>query len=347
MPQKSLNWRLFHVSFLSLYLEMVLIRWIGVEVRVFAYLSNFVLLACFVGFGIGCFQAARRFHATSAAFFVLLIIFLSSPPERFGFLPFRHITDFLAAPLSDAAVWDARSGASAARSLLLVAIGTGLTIILFTLVAASLVPFGRRVGKLFDLHPTPIVAYSVNVAGSLAGSWAFVLLSHLRTPPGVWFGVFLLGILPFVWAASWRERVLWASIAVGVGVILNPQRTPGTDVFWSPYQKLVVTPLLTKDGRVRRGYQIDVNNTSYQAILNLSAEFLTSHSDYFNLAMARLGHYNLPYHFATEAPRVLILGAGAGNDCAAALRHGASRVDCVEIDPLIAEIGTKYHPEKP
>jgi hypothetical protein len=43
----------------------------------------------------------------------------------------------------------------------------------------------------------------------------------------------------------------------------------------------------------------------------------------------------------------LILGAGAGNDVAGALRHGAEHVDAVEIDPVILGMGRQYHPEHP
>lgn len=41
------------------------------------------------------------------------------------------------------------------------------------------------------------------------------------------------------------------------------------------------------------------------------------------------------------------MGAGAGNDVAAALRNGATHVDAVEIDPAILDVGLKYHPERP
>lgn len=45
--------------------------------------------------------------------------------------------------------------------------------------------------------------------------------------------------------------------------------------------------------------------------------------------------------------RVLVVGAGTGNDVAAALRHGAAHVDAVEIDPTILDLGRTYHPERP
>jgi hypothetical protein len=43
----------------------------------------------------------------------------------------------------------------------------------------------------------------------------------------------------------------------------------------------------------------------------------------------------------------MVLGAGAGNDVAAALRNRAGWVDAVEIDPAIIQIGKQIHPERP
>ena len=40
-------------------------------------------------------------------------------------------------------------------------------------------------------------------------------------------------------------------------------------------------------------------------------------------------------------------GSGAGNDVAAANRFNINRIDAVEIDPVIADLGKKYHPEEP
>ena len=44
---------------------------------------------------------------------------------------------------------------------------------------------------------------------------------------------------------------------------------------------------------------------------------------------------------------VLVIGAGSGNDLAHALRFGAERIDAVEIDPVIQDIGMNYHPNRP
>jgi len=45
--------------------------------------------------------------------------------------------------------------------------------------------------------------------------------------------------------------------------------------------------------------------------------------------------------------KVLIVGAGSGNDAAGALRNGAGEVVAIEIDPAIIDIGRRLHPARP
>ena len=52
--------RLFLISFLVLFLEVALIRWMPAYVRLLAYFSNFILLASFLGIGVGCLLAPVR-----------------------------------------------------------------------------------------------------------------------------------------------------------------------------------------------------------------------------------------------------------------------------------------------
>jgi hypothetical protein len=56
----------------ALFLELLMIRWISSEIPVFAYFKNFVLIACFLGFGLGCCLSARRVRAM--AWFVPLLV---------------------------------------------------------------------------------------------------------------------------------------------------------------------------------------------------------------------------------------------------------------------------------
>jgi hypothetical protein len=52
-------WQLALISVAGLFLELLMIRWISSEIRVFAFFKNFVLVACFLGFGLGCYLSRR------------------------------------------------------------------------------------------------------------------------------------------------------------------------------------------------------------------------------------------------------------------------------------------------
>ncbi|HEV8148663.1 MAG TPA: hypothetical protein VGP61_00620, partial [Gemmatimonadales bacterium] len=52
--------RLALISLVSLYLELLLIRWVSSEIRVFAFFKSLVLIACFLGFGLGCYLTRAR-----------------------------------------------------------------------------------------------------------------------------------------------------------------------------------------------------------------------------------------------------------------------------------------------
>jgi SAM-dependent methyltransferase len=87
---------------------------------------------------------------------------------------------------------------------------------------------------------------------------------------------------------------------------------------------------------------IRVNHCYYQAILDCSPAAQPTEAN----ARAKM-FYGLPYQLQTEPGDVLVVGAGTGNDVAAALRHGAREVTAVELDPAILELGRRAHPERP
>src|SRR5436305_13599913 len=72
-------WRLPQLEltrFSTLFAELAFIRWIAVEVRVFAYFKNLTLLLCFVGFGLGCalVSEAPRWETAIKAFLGLVLV---------------------------------------------------------------------------------------------------------------------------------------------------------------------------------------------------------------------------------------------------------------------------------
>jgi protein-L-isoaspartate O-methyltransferase len=94
-------------------------------------------------------------------------------------------------------------------------------------------------------------------------------------------------------------------------------------------------------------YEIRTNDSWYQQIYNLSPEFIAKHPERFQDVPPEWNPYNLPYRFYRNPGSVLVLGAGTGNDVAAAVRNGGQRVVAVEIDPMIQQLGRELHFEKP
>ena len=100
-------------------------------------------------------------------------------------------------------------------------------------------------------------------------------------------------------------------------------------VVWSPYYRITW-------GQIDEGTAVEVNGIPHQAITTTELR-RTAEPTYF-----------LPYERAVEPPeRVLVIGAGTGADVAIALTEGAGRVDAVEIDPELYELGRRLNPERP
>jgi hypothetical protein len=120
--------------------------------------------------------------------------------------------------------------------------------------------------------------------------------------------------------------------------------SPNHFSFWTPYQQIEYTRFYLPSGDFVRGL-VQVNHTGYQAIINLSPSFLAQHPNLLK-EQQEDNPYNLPFRFAKPSPRVMIVGSGAGNDVAGAVRHNGI-VDAVEIDPAILALGRSQHPERP
>src|SRR5437868_2614315 len=71
---------LFLVSVLGLFLELMLIRWIGTEIRIFAYLQNTVLVVCFMGLGMGCLTCRKPIVVREILWPLLMLTLLLAVP---------------------------------------------------------------------------------------------------------------------------------------------------------------------------------------------------------------------------------------------------------------------------
>ena len=361
------RWRsLMLISLTSLFLELLLIRWVASEIRVFAYFKSLVLISCFLGFGLGCYLTRKKIRISYTIMPLIVLVLLVELP----WTPLRRLITNLSGFIgwfSDMHIW---ARAYFADNFLwgLISAGVAVSIVipLFGLIAITFIPLGQLVGWYLENSKKGIMAYSVNVAASITGIWLYTLLCFFSTEPIVWFAVVGLGLIAFFWPLTRVRAILITSFAVILVLfVVNTQKgrwwgedswkgsmsaenqlKPGKSrTFWSPYQKLTIVPLMKGDETVR--YILNTNDTWFQQIMDLSDSAVAKHPEMYAETPIQFHQYNLPFRFYKNPPKVLIAGAGMGNDVAAALRNGAGSVTAVEIDPLIQATGKALHFEHP
>ncbi len=345
----AVDWRRIVVAgAATLFVELALIRYIPGQVRVLGYFTNFVLLAAFLGFGVGMLATRRwpgaRWIGAAAPVALLVVVGLVEvgttlqvlpSPEQFLFIEYQTV-------------------------------GTRIPLypflaLSFVLLATGFVPLGYCVGETLR-GDRPLLRYGLNIFGSLLGIIAFVVMSAVVAPPWLW----MLIAAGFALAVQTEIRVSWRAGGVVAGLLvagLSWHATRGAT--WSPYQKLSTGPVHIQPGEgvvqewrlpllppekraavvqltAAEGFTVRVNDDSYQTPLDLSDAGVKRHPEFEGLRR----QYDLPFMLSQHVGEVLVLGAGTGNDVAAALRGGATRVDAVEIDPEILRHGSQ-HPEQP
>ncbi len=320
---------LFLVAFLILFFELAAIRWFAATVVFLSFFTNIVLLACFLGMSVGLLTAgSRRDHmrmvlplaALSMAFAVALFLAYSA---------WEHgVTVTLGDQQSSPSVvyfgTEYRPADPSRWMIPMWAVGGAV----FAGLALTFVGLGQVMGRAFDAIPNRVAAYTLDVLGSLAGIAAFAAMSWLELPPSVWVVPIVLLALHF---SGWRGRAQLAAAAATVALAaIGAHALPSlrAEIFWSPYYKVAYLP---------EQRAIEGNNVNHQTMLPIG-----QHGPI----------YLLPHLLNRDAggkpfADALVIGAGSGNDVAAALRAGVKRVDAVDIDPVIVELGRRHHPDRP
>ncbi|WP_270888202.1 spermidine synthase [Pedococcus sp. 5OH_020] len=306
-PRSNSRSRLVLASFLMLFVELALIRWTSSNNLYLVHLTNFILLASFLGIGLGFLRAraAPDLFPFAPVLLALLVAFVLGFPVRTGTAPgggWELVGLFDLPPLPRPA------------SLAVV----------FLLTVGTLACLAQEVARTFASFP-PLEAYRLDILGSLSGIIAFAALSFLRLPPLGW------GLVAAVTLAALLARRLsrLPLVALACVVLLLGAESVLGSFQWSPYYKIHTQDLA--GGLVR----IEVNNTPLQTALSVKEIRATS------------PFYLYPYTYAGSRDDVLVIGAGTGNDVAVALAQGAQRVDAVEIDPALLQIGRDRHPDHP
>ncbi len=331
----------------ALFWELLLIRWLGSCIRIVGYFTNVILISAFFGLGAGALLVrfrTRTWHgivrmlAFCAMLGPLLGMFQHSNPGT------QHEYVWIGGPLGIVA--DSQKTWTLANIQL--PYWLVLAIVYFAN-ASVFAMFGQWLGTLFSAFK-PLKAYTLEIAGSMLGIVLFAIVSYSYLPPGVWFAVgFILILLILDVDRPNLVRAGWYALLVVIALTIFSSR-----FLWSRYYKISLTPL-TRIGDIQQqrilefdrpiGWHLTVNNDYHQMILDLRPR---DQEPPFLASWRWL--YDYPYQDSrgrVPEGRTLIVGAGSGNDVSAAVRAGESAIDAVEIDPLIIEIGRRYHPEHP
>ena len=206
--------------------------------------------------------------------------------------------------------------------------------VLFMITALTFVPIGQLCGRLMERRTNPAGLraqttgqparrgddaggeFSVDAAALVWFALCFLalLLFHLRRPSTLvaWFVLSLICTIVLAW---WPISPLWSRV-------------------YSPYQL------------------VDIGTDSETGLTLIRAaghyyQHIRDFSPYNSSAANVRAYYDFPYKVHPALANVAIVGAGTGNDVAAALRANSAHVDAIEIDPVILQIGAERHPEKP
>jgi spermidine synthase len=319
---------LFLVGFLVLFLELASIRWFSANVVFLQFFTNVVLLASFLGMSCGCLAARQRFNWFS---WFPLIAAGSFAAARFTFMLYSFWKGFAVDVGHQNSPQEVFFGTEfrdpdLARFVIPIEWIAGL---FFVLIALMFVGLGQMLGRSFDAYPDRIKGYSLNIGGSLIGIAGFSALSFLQAPPAVWLLIVAAGVAYLLYRDGALTPVRGtALLLVIVFAAIPTQASKLHDIRWSPYYAV---------DHNRDNNEIHVNNIGHQQMI----PFEDGGSMYSLIHLLQKRSGGAPFD------DVMVIGAGSGNDLSHALRHGVKRIDAVEIDPVIQDIGIHDHPNQP
>src|SRR5258706_1367191 len=291
---------LFVASFISLFLELLLIRWVPSVVRIVAYYGNLMLLSSFLGLGCGLLLSRRRLglYRWFPPALLLLGLFLFAIRE----VNFQQGSDEL-------------------RFLFQAGLATTTLPIAFVFIFNALVfvPLGEVIGVYFQ-KIEPLKAYSWDLGGAIAGTAVLGVFSYFWFSPVGGLVVVMAAYL-ILYCRNIREVLrATAFFAVVLGSVwVSSDHT----ALWSPYSHITVKIDEEGAGQVVAPpenlaamqnppfYIVQVNRDFY--MLNGSID-VRRYSKPTARMLAQADQYLLP-HLARPGSRdVLIVGSGGGVD---------------------------------
>lgn len=363
--KRSMAIELFILSAVSLFLELLVIRWMSADIRAFTVFRTFPLITCFVGLGVGfSLNRSDSYKLLPFAIFLFAITMKIADFMGFGLWSFPSISVFQ---------WQNLTGLVNANN-------EYVMMFLLCIIIILGIPFGMcvaiasRMGVLFnELESLP--AYCYNILGSLVGGIVLSLLSNTRMAPWQLLIVAMGVIVAMQWK-NWRRTAIGGitfSIVIAAAFtylptfpakLLIPELTTyhasERQTLWSPYQRIDLTVLKTKEGATKDGaasavtaddakaevsdfvgLELSANRAFYQYFFNLKANSPLSKQELWKNIR---DDYALAFNL-NKPKSALIVGSGTGQNVTSALDAGVGEIDAVEIDPVILEIGKKYNPD--
>ncbi len=326
---------LFLISFLILFFELACIRWFGSMVVFLTFFTNIILLATFLGMSVGCLSASGPRDMTGRVTPLLIVaaaaaLFILRAHGNWS----RLLID-VGGQGSPQQIYFGTEYRAYDLSTFVIPVEF-VAIFFFTLVSLIFVGMGQVMGRALNDAPDRLKAYTVNIGGSLAGIAVFSAASYLRTTPLTWFAIAVALWLYFL--KRWSVEQIFSALGVVVLAgftayntsIYSPYEKSAdySVTYWSPYYKIEFDP---------RTRSIVTNNIGHQSMIDRPEET----PSYALTHLLNRDSGGKPFE------DVLVIGAGSGNDVAAALAYGAKHVDAVEIDPAIYETGRANHPQAP
>lgn len=332
-PLLSIRWQLFLFSAVSLFLELLIIRWMSADIRAFTVFKSFPLVAVYVGLGLGFAFGSKN----QARWFPLALLLFAGEMQVANWL---NLGQFVFP--SNSFDWQTQ--------LQLPPITNFLCVFPLLLAVPLWLSFtvGSAIAPLFESLP-PLIAYSMNLAGALVGSLLFAGMSFTDFAP------WMLLVIPVVvmlalFQGSGKQKLLYlfglgAAVVVGYGACA-PET--GAFVFWSPYQRLDIfhSDIVLKGmGRSFQMYMLKSNHGQYLGATDLTPARLREGpvpSDTLRLQV----RWMLPFQLR-PFDNALVVASGMGSDVCQGLLLGAKSIDAVDIDPVIIQLGKDLHPLRP
>ena len=164
--------RLLLTSATVLFVELLVIRWIPANVKYVGFFSNFLLMASFLGIGVGILLGRRAPRLVLSPFAPLLLVTV--------FLVYGAQLNIQARDAGEILF-----GLDASTSADVNFVVLPLVVVLTTALMASV---AMPLGPLLRSMP-PLRAYAIDIGGSMVGILGFTVLAYLGTGPTAWFVV--------------------------------------------------------------------------------------------------------------------------------------------------------------